>query len=117
MIMRTMKLKNRTFLSLLLLGLVIKTCTENESTEPVSQEQNVIEMVQSSEMDEISASLEDVIIEMYEDQESAEAKGIMNSRTAFENCVTVSLDMEQNFRQLTVDFAEGGCIRSEEHTS
>src|SRR5690606_18542695 len=38
------------------------------------------------------------------------AKGIMNSRTAFENCVTVSLDMEQNFRQLTVDFAEGGCI-------
>lgn len=108
--MKTMKLKTKTLLSLLFLGLLFTACTDNESTEPVSQEEDLTEMVQSTEMDQISASLEDVIIEIYEDQESAEAKGIMNSRTAFDTCVTVSLDMEQNFRQLTVDFAEGGCI-------
>lgn len=91
-------------------GLLITGCTNEETTEPVSEEQTVTEVVQSSEMDVVSASLEDFIIEMYEDQEDAESKGIISSRSSFPNCVTVSLVIEQNFRELTVDFAEGGCM-------
>jgi hypothetical protein len=106
--MKTLKFKS--ILVLTVLGLFIGSCTDSEPTEPVNQEQEVTEVVQSSQMDQISASLEDFIIEIYEDQENAEAKGVISSRTSFPNCVTVTLVMEQNFRQLTVDFEEGGCV-------
>jgi hypothetical protein len=108
--MKTMKLKTKGVLALLALGLLFSACTENESTDSVSEEQELEEVVQSSEMDVISASLEDFIIEIYEDQEDAESRGMISSRTSFPNCVTVTLEMEQNFRELTVDFADGGCL-------
>jgi len=107
--MKTMKLRMRLVWTLMFFGLLFNACTESETTEPVSEEQEVEEIVQSSEMDVISASLEDFIIEVYEDQENAESRGTESSRASFPNCVTVTLVMSQNFRELTVDFAEGGC--------
>ncbi|MFL0353951.1 hypothetical protein [Xanthomarina sp. GH4-25] len=108
--MKTLKLKSNGLFALIILGLLFTACTENDSPDPVSQDQELNEVVQSSEMDALSASLEDFIIEVYEDQESAEARGVISSRNSFPNCVTVTLVMEQNFRELTVDFAEGGCM-------
>jgi hypothetical protein len=109
MIMKTMKLKIKSVLALTVLGLFIGSCSDSEPVEPVNQEQEVTEVVQSSQMDQISASLEDFIIEIYEDQENAEARETPSSKTSFPNCVTVTLVMEQNFRELTVDFDAGGC--------
>ncbi|PWK19144.1 hypothetical protein [Xanthomarina spongicola] len=108
--MKTMKLKTKVVFALMAFGLLITGCTENESTEPVTEDQELTEVVQSSEMDVMSASLEDFIIEVYEDQENAEAKGMVSSKASFPNCVTVTLVMEENFRELTVDFADGGCV-------
>lgn len=109
MIMKTIKLKSQVVLVLAVFGLFLTSCSEDNTTDPVAQEQEVTELVQAAEMDQISASLEDVIIEIYEDQEDAESKGV-NSRTAFPECVSLTLEMQQNFRELTVNFDPEGCL-------
>lgn len=108
--MKTMNLRMRFVLALLVFGFLFNACSESETNEPVLEEQEVDEVVQSSEMDVISASLEDFIIEIYEDQENAESRGVESSSVSLPNCITVTVVMEQNFRELTVDFAEGGCV-------
>ncbi|MCX7547986.1 hypothetical protein OS188_08470 [Xanthomarina sp. F1114] len=107
--MKTLKFNTKVLLTLTFAGFFISSCSENEPVAPVAQDQEVNEIVQSSQMDQISASLENFIIEVYEDQESAEARGGISSRTSFPECVTLTLVMEQNFRELTIDFDEGGC--------
>ncbi|TYA53170.1 hypothetical protein [Formosa maritima] len=108
--MKTMKLKVTLIFTLTVFVLLFTACTDNETTEPVSEEQALNEVVQSSEIDQISTSLEDFIIEMYEDQESAESKSLDRFKLSYPNCGTVTLVVEQNFRELTIDFAEGGCV-------
>ena len=108
--MKTFNLTTKAVFALMTFGFLFTACTDNETTEPVSEEQEVTEVMQSSEMDVVSASLEDFIIEIYEDQEGAESKGIISSKASFPDCVTITLVMQQNFRELTVDFGDEGCV-------
>lgn len=108
--MKTFNLTTKAVFALMTFGLLITACTNDETTESVSEEQEVTEVMQSSEMDVISASLEDIIIEMYEVQEGVESKRGISSKSSFPDCVTVTLVMEQNYRELTVDFGDDGCV-------
>ncbi|WP_230401617.1 hypothetical protein [Hanstruepera ponticola] len=97
-------------LALVVLGLTFTGCTENDTTDPVPQEQDVSEVMQAAEMDEVSASMEDFIIETYENQEASEARGMSVSTAKMPDCVTLTLVAQQNFRELTVDFGIDGCM-------
>ncbi len=107
--MKTFKL-TKVVLALVVLGLTFTACTENETSDPVSEEQDVSEVVQSAEMDQVSAALEDFIIDVYEEQEDAEARGMSISRKNMPDCVTVTLVAQQNLRELTIDFGDDGCM-------
>lgn len=107
--MKTFNL-TKVVLALVVLGLTITACTENDTSDPVSEEQNVSEVVQSAEMDQVSAALEDFIIDVYEDQEDAEAKGMSVAGKTLPDCVTITLVAQQNLRELTVDFGDDGCL-------
>lgn len=100
----------KVILALVVLGLTFTACTENETSNSVSEEQDVSEVLQSAEMDEVSAALEDFIIDIYEDQEDAEARGMSVARKNLPDCVTITLVAQQNFRELTVDFGVDGCM-------
>lgn len=97
-------------LVLVVLALTLTGCTENDTADPVSQEQDVSEVMQAAEMDEVSAALEDFIIETYENQEEAESRGMSPSSAKMPDCVTRTLVAQQNFRELTVDFGASGCM-------
>lgn len=97
-------------LALVVLGLTFTSCSENDTSDPVSEEQDVSEVVQSAEMDQVSAALEDFIIGIYEEQEAAEARGMSISEQNFPDCITVTLIAQQYFRELTVDFGSDGCL-------
>lgn len=107
--MKTFNL-TKVVLALVVLGLTFTSCSENDTSDPVSDEQDVSEVIQSAEMDQVSAALEDFIIDIYEEQEDAEAKGMSMSKQNLPDCVTVTLVAQQNFRELTIDFGLDGCL-------
>ena len=107
--MKTFNL-TKVVLALVVLGLTFTGCSENDTSDSVSEEQDISEVVQSAEMDQVSAALEDFIIDIYEDQEAAEAKGMSISKQNMPDCVTITLVAQQNFRELTIDFGTDGCM-------
>lgn len=107
--MKTLKV-TKVVLALVVLGLTFTACTENDSTDVVPQEQDVSEVMQAAEMDEVSAALEDFIIEAYENQEADETRTMAPSFSRMPDCVTRTLVIQQNFRELTIDFAADGCM-------
>ncbi|MFD2822982.1 hypothetical protein ACFS5M_04835 [Lacinutrix iliipiscaria] len=108
--MKTFNLTTKVVLVLVVLGLTFTGCTSDASDDPEIQEQDYSEVVMASEMDRVSASLEDFLIEVYEDQEDSETR-VGYSRTAFPGCTTITVVAELGYRQLTVDFGEGCVIR------
>jgi hypothetical protein len=97
-------------LVLVVLAPTFTGCTESDSTDTVSQEQDVSEVMQAAEMDEVSAALEDFIIESYENQEADEARETSSAASKMPDCVTRTLVAQQNFRELSVDFGTDGCM-------
>jgi hypothetical protein len=108
--MKTFNLTTKFLLVLVVLGLTFTSCTSNESEDPEVQEQDYSEVVMASEMDRVSASLEDFLIEVYEDQEDSESR-IGYSRTPFPDCATVTVITELGYRQITINFGEGCMVR------
>jgi len=89
------------------LGLAFTSCSDEESVD--TQEQDTTEVAKSSEIDEIEVVLGDVIIDAYEGQESDEL-GRSAQQSGLPACVTITVVMQQNYREVTVDFGTEGCI-------
>jgi len=107
--MKKFNLTTKVMFVLVVLGLTFTGCT-NESEDLEVQDQDYSEVVMASEMDRISASLEDYIIEVYEDQENSESR-VGYTKTSFPDCVTITLVADLGYRQLTIDFGEGCVVR------
>jgi len=98
------------FLSMLVvLGLTFTGCSDNESTDPEVEQQDISEMRLASEIDEASSAMSDIAIDVYEKQEQSEL-GRMNPDFGLPECVTITVVLEQNFREVTIDFGEEGCL-------
>jgi len=101
-------------LVLLISGFVFTACTSNESTDLETQEFDATEVVLSAEIDEATALLDDVIIEVYEGEESDLFGRTANSKSApphsLPDCVTITVVIEQGFREVIIDFGSQGCI-------
>ena len=97
-------------LTLVFLGLMFTACTDSDPADVEPQEQDLSEMMQAAEMNMISVSLEDFIIETYENQELSEAKEMNVLSRKMPDCATRTLVVQQNFRELIVDFGIDGCM-------
>ena len=105
--MKKIDLTKKVMFFLVVLGLAFTSCSDEESVD--TQEQDTTEVAKSSEIDEIEVVLGDVIIDSYEGQESDEL-GRSAQQSGLPACVTITVVMQQNYREVTVDFGTEGCI-------
>ncbi|WP_400076821.1 hypothetical protein [Winogradskyella sp. R77965] len=98
-----------TVLSLLVLGLIFTSCSEDNTVEPENQLEDTEEVQRSAEIDQIDNVLGDLVIEAYEEEESDLANRSAQSRD-IPDCVTITVVAQQGYRQVTIDFGTEGCI-------
>jgi len=92
--------------------LILSGCSDNESVDIESQEQDFIEVQRSSEIDEASEAMDDIAIDAYEAQEANE--NTTGRTTGVETlsppeCMTKTIIAEENSRTITIDFGTEGC--------
>lgn len=109
--MKHINLNLRLFMTVMAMALFITGCSDNESVDntPDEQQQDFSEVSRSAEIDRASDSMDDIAISVYEIQEQSE----QNRTTAnfqLPDCVTVTVVMEQNYREITIDFGTEGCL-------
>ncbi len=108
--MKTFKF-TKIILALLVLGLSFNACKKDNPVEAIAEDPDVdvSQVVQSSDMDQVAAGLEDYIIEIYEEQETAKKLGRSASSRISMDCATVTLASQENSQELTIDFTNEGC--------
>lgn len=109
--MKHINLNLRLFMTVMAMALFITGCSDNESVDntPDEQQQDFSEVSRSAEIDRASDSMDDIAISVYEIQEQSE----QNRTTAnfqLPDCFTVTVVMEQNYREITIDFGTEGCL-------
>ena len=107
--MKRIKVTAKLMSMLVVLGLTFTGCSDNESAEPEVEQQDVSEMRLSSEIDEASGAMDDIAIDVYEKQEQSEL-GRTEPDFGMPDCVTITVVLEQNFREVTIDFGTEGCV-------
>ncbi|WP_179005026.1 hypothetical protein [Winogradskyella forsetii] len=100
----------RAVLSLAVLSLMFTSCSNDSNTiEPESQLEATLELQRSAEIDQIDIVLGDLVIEVYEEQESGIADRNPQDGT-IPGCVTITIVAQQSYRQVTLDFGSEGCL-------
>lgn len=108
--MKQLKLTSQLFAVLMVFGLTFNSCSTNdEPTDTNEQSNDTSELARSAEVDDIEVVLGDIVIDVYETQES-DPNGRSAQQTAIPECVTITVVAQQGFREVTVDFGEEGCI-------
>ena len=108
--MKNMNLNLRLLFAIVALGFFITGCSDND--EPVNNDEQQLdysEVARSAEVDKASASIDDISIDVYETQEASEDTHAPVNFNLPE-CVTVTVVLEQNYREITIDFGEEGCL-------
>ena len=108
--MKNLNLKNKTVIILMVLGLFLSACTNEESGNDDSQTQDYSEVVLSSDADKAIAAMDDIAFDVYNVQESSETSRMSSTFNNLPDCVTITLVAQQNFRELTLDFGTDGCL-------
>ena len=112
--MKNLNVRANYVLALLISGFAFTACTSNESTDLETQEFDATEVVLSAEIDEATALLDDVIIEVYEGEESNLSGRSANPESrpphSLPDCVTITVVIEQGFREVTINFGSEGCV-------
>ena len=108
--MKIFKLSNKVVVAIMVLGLLFTACTDNESVNEDSQGQDYSEVILSSEIDEATAALDDIALDVYNVQESSETNRLDASFNNLPDCVTITLVAQQGYRELTIDFGTEGCL-------
>lgn len=95
-------------LPVVLVSFLTSCSDENDSVETEEQQLEYAEVLLESQMDLASESIDDIAIAVYETQEASEEN---RNATNFNlpDCATVTLVLEQNFREITIDFGVEGC--------
>ena len=97
-------------LSLLVLGLTVTSCSSSdEATETENQLEDTLEVQRSAQIDQVDNVLGDLIIEVYETEESGTSDRNAQARDIPE-CVTITVIAQQGYRQVTIDFGSEGCF-------
>lgn len=96
-------------LPLLALGFALTNCSNEDSLDQNVQNEDALEVAMSSEIDDMSSVIGDIIIETFEAQEADES-GRLLQQNSLPECVTVTIVAQLGFREVTVDFGDQGCL-------
>lgn len=108
--MKNMKFYFKTLLMIFSIVIFMTSCSSDEQEENL--EENAIdysEVSRSSQVDEASAIMDDISIEVYETQEASEDDRAPANFNLPE-CVTITVVAQLNFREITIDFGSEGCM-------
>lgn len=108
--MKNFNFKNKSVFLLMVLGIILNSCTDLGSDNQVSQETDYLEIILSADADNAIAIMDDIAFEVYNEQEDNETSRISTSFNSLPDCVTLTLVAEQNSRELTLDFGTEGCL-------
>lgn len=108
--MKSLKFKNRLVVAIMVLGLLFTACSNDESADSDSQNQDASEVVLSSEVDETVAALDDIAMDVYNVQEISETSRMSATFSNLPDCVTITIVAEQGYREVTIDFGIEGCM-------
>lgn len=108
-IMEHLKSILKSSIAIMVLSLVFTSCSKDEAVDMEEQQLDTTEVTQLAEIDEASESLTDIVIDVYESDPSD------SSRTAtrpggLPDCVTITVVLEQGYREVTIDFGTEGCV-------
>lgn len=108
-----MKITNhilRGALVLLIIGFTFNSCSDNddENTDLQDNVQDTLELARAAEVDAASASVEDIVVEVFEFDEANPNGRVMPPNLP--DCVTITIVAEQAFREVTIDFGAEGCL-------
>lgn len=106
-----MNLTTKMFMTGAVCALTFLGCSENEAIEIDEQEmeQDYSEVVLSSEIDESSEAMDDIALDVYETQEDSEVGRTLPDFN-LPDCVTITVFVEQDYREITIDFGTEGCL-------
>ena len=111
LVSKKMNLTTKMFMALTVFTLVFFGCSNNEAVEieALEQEQDLSEVVLSSEIDETTEAIDDIALDVFETQQNSEFnRNPPNFNVP--DCVTVTAIIEQHFREITIDFGTEGCL-------
>ncbi len=108
--MKHIKLNLKLLMTLLTLSLFIVSCSDNEPDNNDTQQQDYSEVSKSAEIDKASDSMDDISLDIYETQEASEINRSTANFNMLPDCVTVTVVMQQNYREITIDFGTEGCL-------
>jgi hypothetical protein len=114
--MKKLNLTKQMFMVATGLALILTGCSDNEPVVSGVQEleQDSTEIAMSSEIDVASETMDDIAIGVYEEQEASETTTgrVAAQPERFHNlpdCVTITVVVQQNSREVTIDFGTEGC--------
>lgn len=112
MIMKDLSFMRRVVAMITIFTLVLTGCSKDESVDTEVEQKDTTEVVLSSEIDKASEALDDIMIQVYENQEALETGRQSDSSVSsfMPDCVTITVVIEQQFRQVTIDFGTEGCL-------
>lgn len=95
--------------AIVVLSLVFTGCSKDESVDaPDTQELDTTEVAQLAEIDEASEAMTDIMIDVFEFDFNE--SGRTSARPGgLPDCVTITVVLEQGFREVTIDFGTEGC--------
>ena len=108
--MKKFNVTTKLMFALVVLGLTFTGCSDNESVDSDELELlDVSEIVLASEIDEASTTMDDISINVYETQERSELS-VTEPSFDLPDCVTITVVIQQGFREITIDFGDEGCL-------
>jgi len=108
--MKKFRSKRNAVLVLMVVGLLLNACSDNESTNDDTQALDYSEVVLSSDADKAITAMEDITLDVYDVQENSETSRLSSPPNNLPDCVSITLVVQQNFRELTLDFGTDGCV-------
>lgn len=107
--MKNLRMNLKAVTAILMLSLVFTACTKDETADvPDAQELDTTEVAQLAEIDEASEAMTDIMIDVYEADFNASGR-TMSRPGGLPDCVTITVVLEQGFREITIDFGTEGC--------
>jgi hypothetical protein len=102
--MKNILIFRNSILSLLAIGFFFISCSESDdSIEADNTAETILEIQRSSEIDQVDSVLGELVIKSYEEQET-------DSANTIPDCVTITVVVQQNYREVTLDFGTEGCF-------
>lgn len=93
------------------MGMVFISCSDSDNPiDAIDQSQDTAEVALSAEIDQVDGVLADLVIDAYELEENETADRSLGTHTNIPECVTLTVVAQQNYRQITLDFGDEGCL-------